>query len=51
MFEDYQISEELTFSNKVEALCMSDLGIFIVKTRKKLTISHIKGVLEPIDLL
>lgn len=51
MFEDYQISEVLTFPSKVEELCMNELGIFIVKGRRTLTISHIKGCNEPVDLL
>lgn len=51
MFQDYSISEKLTFPNKVEDLCISELGIFVAKTRKKLIISHIKGVKDPIDLL
>lgn len=50
MFEDYQVGDVLTFTHRIESVCLSDRGVLLIQEKRRLLISHIKGCDEPIEL-
>lgn len=50
MFEDYKIEKVLTFDKKIERICISEGGVFMAQTRRALTVSHLRGCQEEIEM-